>query len=169
MSAAGKYAFLDRDGTLIFEPPGTRQIDSVDKLRLLDGVADGLRLLLREGYKLVLVSNQDGLGTESFPRAAFAEAHGEMLRLLGREGIQFEREFICPHLPEDGCACRKPLTGLVDGFLRDAGVDAGRSFVCGDRESDRQFAMNIGVRFMPMETNGDFGEAVGRLPREELD
>lgn len=163
MSAARKYAFLDRDGTLIHEPPETRQVDSVAAVRLLDGVADGLRRLLRGGYRLVLVSNQDGLGTKAFPREAFAAAHGEMLRLLKRDGVKFEREFICPHGPDDGCVCRKPLTGLVDDFLSDAAMDAGRSFMCGDRETDRQFAENIGVRFVPMETNGDFGEALKRL------
>ena len=160
MSAAPKYAFVDRDGTLIHEPPGTRQIDSVAKLRLLDGVVEGLLLLRRRGYRLVLVSNQDGLGTPAFPQAAFAAPHAELMRRLNSKGIQFEREFICPHTPEDGCGCRKPRTGLLDDFLRATRLDRGKSFVCGDRESDRQLALNIGVRFVPMETNGSFGQAM---------
>ncbi len=149
-----KYAFLDRDGALIFEPQDTYQIDSLDKLKILDGVIETLQSLVAEGYKLIMISNQDGLGTESFPTADFEAPHQAMLAIFKDAGIAFDHIFICPHFPEDDCACRKPKTGLVDNFLRENDIDMEASFVCGDRENDRQFAQNIGLKFIPAKTNG---------------
>ncbi len=154
-----KYAFIDRDGTLIFEPQDTYQIDKLEKLRILPGVIEGLLALRRVGYMLMMISNQDGLGTPSFPRADFEVVHQRMLDIFQRKGIVFTKTFICPHLPEDDCTCRKPKAGLLDELLATATLDVS-SFVCGDRESDRLLAENIGVRFLPMETNGNFDKAV---------
>ncbi len=148
-----KYAFLDRDGALIFEPQDTYQIDSLDKLKILDGVIETLQSLIADGYKLIMISNQDGLGTESFPTADFEAPHQAMLATFKEAGITFDYIFICPHFPEDNCACRKPKTGLVDNFLREADIDRDASFVCGDRETDRQFAANIGLKFIRTQTN----------------
>jgi histidinol-phosphate aminotransferase len=151
-----KYAFLDRDGTLIHEPQDTYQIDSLDKLQLLDGVIEGLKQLQDQGYKLVLVSNQDGLGTSSFPTADFEGPQRAMMQRLRSEGIVFDKILICPHLPVQNCACRKPKTGLFDGWLQDIALDTKRSFVCGDRDSDKELARNLGLPFIPMKTNGNF-------------
>lgn len=158
-----KYAFLDRDGTLIFEPQDTYQIDSIKKLKILDGVIDGMKKLIAQGYKLIMISNQDGLGTDSFPKADFEAAQNAMLDIFNREGIEFAEIFVCGHLPEDGCACRKPKTGLVDEFLKSNSMDIANSFVCGDRASDEQFAQNLGIRFIPMKTNGNFLDAIKNL------
>ncbi len=151
-----KVAFLDRDGTLIREPEDTRQIDSLEKLSILPGVIEGLRTLRDGGFTLVLVSNQDGVGTASFPAESFEIPQAEFLRLLREQDIVFEQVFVCPHLPADGCDCRKPRIGLVRRFLQENPVDCMQSLMIGDRDTDRQFAANIGVRFVAIATNGRF-------------
>ena len=158
-----KYALLDRDGTLIFEPPDTGQVDSLKKLKILNGVILGLQALKKRGYALIMVSNQNGLGTASFPQKSFDAPQEKMLKIFRDRGIIFDQIFICPHQPAEECSCRKPKTALVDEFLRQAKVDNNLSFVCGDRKTDQQFAENIGFRFFPMKTNGNFYEAVKPL------
>lgn len=153
---AEKYAFLDRDGALIFEPQDTYQIDSLEKLQILPSVIEGLQKLIAQGYKLALISNQDGLGTASFPQANFDAPQNRMLEIFKENGITFEKIFVCPHFADAGCACRKPKTGLVDGFFKTTVVDKANSFMYGDRDTDRQFAKNIGVRFVKAQTNGAF-------------
>lgn len=155
-----KYAILDRDGTLIFEPQDNYQIDSLEKLKILDGVIEGLKLLIKNNYKLVMISNQDGLGTKSFPTADFLAPQNEMLKIFSENKIYFEQIFICPHFPEDNCNCRKPKTGLLDEWLKYSDIDLGKSFVCGDRDSDKQLAKNLGLKFIPMITNGNFIKAI---------
>lgn len=155
-----KIAFLDRDGTLIFEPQDTFQIDSLQKLQILPGVIEGLQALQNVGYSLVMISNQDGLGTASFPQADFDAAQQKMLEIFAQNNVSFERIFICPHFPEDDCTCRKPKSGLVKDLLATEDIDYQRSFVCGDRPSDAAFAKNVGVRFVTMPTNGNFFDAI---------
>lgn len=154
----GKYAFLDRDGTLIFEPQGTFQIDNIEKLQILPGVIDGLKRLGKEGFKLIMVSNQDGLGTKAFPKKDFDKVQNKMLGIFGKNGIKFSEIFICPHLPFDNCDCRKPKTGLVDAFFAKnrARIDMENSFMYGDRDSDRAFAKNLNLKFIKATTNGKF-------------
>lgn len=151
-----KVAFIDRDATLIFEPIVTRQVDSLGKLRILPGVIDGLKHIQGDGYELVMVSNQDGLGTPSLPTENFEAPQKELLKLLGEQGVTFDKIFVCPHLPKDGCSCRKPKIGLVKKFLKETPIDYGKSFVVGDRDTDADFAKNIGVHFYRMESNGAF-------------
>ena len=151
-----KIAFLDRDCTLIWEPPDTQQIDSLDRLRILPGVLDGLKRLQNDGYALVMVSNQNGIGTPSFPEPAFREPQEEFLRLLALEGVTFTEIFVCPHLSEDGCECRKPKTGLVREFLQNPEINFAESLMVGDRETDAQFAQAVGVRSIRMQTNVAF-------------
>lgn len=157
-----KYAFLDRDGTLIFEPQDTFQIDSVEKLKILDGVIKGLKNLTNIGYELIMISNQDGLGTPSLPKDDFEAPQNKMLNIFEENGIKFRKIFICPHFPEDNCNCRKPKTGLVEKFLYGNQMDKDKSFVCGDRRTDRLFAKKIGIKFIPMRTNGNFCNALTR-------
>lgn len=155
-----KVAFIDRDGTIIHEPQDTYQIDSIEKLKILPGVTAGLKKLMRQGYHLILISNQDGLGTPSFPQEDFDEPHNKMLELLKKDGIVFDEQFICPHISADNCSCRKPKTGLVQDYLAQNTIDFRCSLVCGDRDTDRQFAENIGVSFISMKTNGNFMTAL---------
>ncbi|OGG62481.1 hypothetical protein A3C21_01440 [Candidatus Kaiserbacteria bacterium RIFCSPHIGHO2_02_FULL_59_21] len=151
-----KVAFLDRDGTLIFEPPVTEQVNGPEQLRILPGVVEGLKKLIAEGFALVMVTNQDGLGSRSYPQKNFDAVQGALFKRLKKEGVQFYRIFICPHFPKEKCACRKPKVGLLKGFLKKASVDRGASIVVGDHDSDEEFAKNIGIRFYRMETNGAF-------------
>lgn len=163
-----KVAFLDRDGTLIFEPPDTKQVDSPDLLRILPGVVPALQSLQRQGYIFVMVSNQDGLGTASFPREAFESAQTELLRLFSKEGILFERVCVCRHFSSDKCMCRKPNPKILGNFLQAISLDAALSFVVGDRAGDEALARNIGVRFFGMLTNGRFPRIgiVSRVTKE---
>ena len=150
-----KIAFLDRDGVLIYEPQDTKQIDSLEKLEILPNVISGLKTLLNSGYKLVMISNQDGLGTKSFPARDFEIVQNKLLDVLKKEGISFYKIFICPHFEKDRCNCRKPKTGLLEKFLEED-IDFQKSFVVGDRKSDEELAKNIGVRFYQVEVNGNF-------------
>ena len=155
-----KYALLDRDGTLIFEPQDTFQIDSIEKLKVLDGVIKGLRELKSRGYELIMITNQDGLGTSSFPKADFEAPQNKILSIFKEKRIQFKEIFICPHLPSQNCDCRKPKTGLVKKFLAVSRMDKDGSFVCGDRSTDKVFAEKIGIKFISMQTNKDFYKAL---------
>ncbi len=155
-----KFAFIDRDGTLIFEPQDTFQIDSIEKLKILDGVTKGLKVLIKQGYELIMVTNQDGLGTSSFPQTDFEAPQNKMLSIFEENGIKFKKIFICPHMQSKKCGCRKPKIGLVKKFLRNNQLDKDNSFICGDRETDKMFAKNLSVKFVPMQTNGDFYKAL---------
>jgi len=155
-----KYAFIDRDGTLIFEPQDTYQIDSLEKLKILDGVIEGLKKLQTKGYQLIMISNQDGLGTDSFPKDSFDAPQNKMLELFKKEGIVFEKIFVCPHFAFENCDCRKPKLGLIKDFLNESKIDMDSSFVVGDRDSDREYANNIGIKFVPMKTNDNFYKAL---------
>jgi imidazoleglycerol-phosphate dehydratase/histidinol-phosphatase len=145
VTGGARVVFVDRDGTIIREPPD-HQIDSLEKLTFVPGILGGLRLLADAGLRLVMVSNQDGLGTEGYPRRAFDVVQSKVLGTLKGEGIRFHRIFICPHFPHEGCGCRKPKTGLLDRYLKAHPMDPDRSFVLGDRETDVALARNLGVR-----------------------
>lgn len=140
-----KVVFIDRDGTIIREPRD-KQIDTLEKLEFLPGIISGLRLLVEAGFTLVMVSNQDGLGTKRYPKKDFHLVQSKILALLTGEGITFQKIFICPHRKSDRCHCRKPAIGLVRAYLRNHRIDRGNSFVLGDRETDVEFAENIAVR-----------------------
>jgi len=152
-----RILFIDRDGTLIEEPPD-QQIDSLQKLRLVPGVIPALLQLRDAGYIFVMVSNQDGLGTSSFPEPTFREPHEFLRDMLISQGISFEAEFICPHFPADGCNCRKPKTGLLDAYLQSIDLDREHSYVIGDRETDLQLARNLGIAGVRVRTDRGEGE-----------
>ena len=152
-----RILFIDRDGTLIKEP-ADEQVDSLAKLRLLPGVIPALLQLARAGYRLVLVSNQDGLGTASFPEHAFREPQDFLRELLASQGIEFDAEFFCPHFPQDDCECRKPRTGLLTEYLATRELDRDRSFVIGDRQTDLDLAANLGIGGLRVSVDGAGGE-----------
>ncbi|MEK6409061.1 MAG: bifunctional histidinol-phosphatase/imidazoleglycerol-phosphate dehydratase HisB [Acidobacteriota bacterium] len=140
-----KVVFVDRDGTIIREPRD-KQIDSLEKLEFVPGIISGLKMLVDAGYTLVLVSNQDALGTARYPRKNYDLVQGKLLRLLTGEGIVFEKILVCPHERQDNCECRKPKLGLLKNYLKTNSLDLSHSFVLGDRETDIEFAANLGVR-----------------------
>ncbi|MDZ7643689.1 MAG: bifunctional histidinol-phosphatase/imidazoleglycerol-phosphate dehydratase HisB [Woeseiaceae bacterium] len=153
-----RVLFIDRDGTLVAEPDD-EQIDRLDKIRLLPDVIPSLRQLADAGFRLVMVSNQDGLGTEAFPQDDFDRCQQHIIDLFASQGIRFDDVFVCPHLPADGCDCRKPRTGLLTRFLARTAIDTERSAVIGDRESDLELARNLGLRGLRVRPGGDWSES----------
>ncbi len=136
--------FIDRDGTLIEEPPD-QQVDAFEKLRLLPGVIPALLRLRDAGYRFVMVTNQDGLGSASFPQPSFEGPQRLLLQVLESQGIAFDAVLVCPHLATAGCDCRKPATRLVDDYLAARPMDPARSRVIGDRATDLEFAARLGI------------------------
>lgn len=153
MSTPQKYLFVDRDGTLI-EEPADEQVDSLAKVRWMPDVFASLQKLVTSGYRLVMITNQDGLGTASFPRDHFEVPQRFVVDTLASQGITFDEIRICPHKPADGCDCRKPKAGHLGDFLQRHSVDMARSAVIGDRLTDLEFARNIGVRGLRVQKNG---------------
>ena len=144
-------------------------MDAPAKVRLLPDVILALRSLLAAGYELVIVSNQDGLGTEAFPRADFDAAHGHFLALFNSQGVEFAAEFFCPHTIEDDCACRKPRAGLLRAYLESCDLDRVNSAVVGDRDTDLEFAANLGLRGFKIAVDDSVAETWAEIAHVLLD
>lgn len=143
-----RVLFIDRDGTII-EEPADEQIDSFEKLKFVEGVIRNLVFIRqRLDFEFVMVSNQDGLGTDSFPEDTFWPVHNFILQTLKGEGVEFDEILIDPNFPEANAPTRKPQTGLVEKYMNNPEYDMANSYVIGDRETDRQFAKNIGCKFL---------------------
>jgi imidazoleglycerol-phosphate dehydratase/histidinol-phosphatase len=151
-----KVLFVDRDGTMIEEPPD-EQVDSLAKVRFLPGVFAALQRLTAAGYRLVMVTNQDGLGTASFPRGDFDVPQEFVLRAFASQGVTFDAVCICPHKPAEGCDCRKPKTAMLREYLATHTIDMKHSAVIGDRDTDLQFAANLGLRGLRVRADGADG------------
>ncbi|GAB3304664.1 MULTISPECIES: bifunctional histidinol-phosphatase/imidazoleglycerol-phosphate dehydratase HisB [Luteimonas] len=143
--------FVDRDGTLI-EEPADCQIDAFEKLRFVEGAVPALCRLRDAGYRLVMVSNQDGLGTPAFPQHAFDGPHALVLQVFASQGVAFEQVLIDRSLPAECAPTRKPGIGLALPLLRERDVDWARSAVVGDRDTDLAFADNLGIRGFQLRT-----------------
>jgi imidazoleglycerol-phosphate dehydratase/histidinol-phosphatase len=152
-----KILFVDRDGTLIEEPPD-EQVDSLEKIRFMPGVFAALRQAQNAGYRLAMVTNQDGLGSASFPQAAFDAPHQFVLDAFSSQGVEFDAVFVCPHRKTDGCDCRKPKVKLVEGYVRERAMDAAASAMVGDRVTDMEFAGNLGIRGFYVRRHGSDAE-----------
>ena len=141
-----KILFIDRDGTIIKEPPVDYQVDSLQKLEFLPKAIRNLyEIQANSDYLFVMVSNQDGLGTSSFPTPTFVEPHEKMLTILRNEGIIFDAEHIDPSLPEEKSLNRKPGIGMLTKYLNGE-YDIKNSFVIGDRYTDVELAKNLGCK-----------------------
>ena len=154
---ATKILFVDRDGTLI-EEPADFQIDAYDKLRFVRGVIPAMLKLRDAGFEFVIVSNQDGLGTDAYPRETFDGPNDLMLQVFESQGIVFREVLIDDSWPQDNKPTRKPGLGLVQHYLRDRGIDLDRSAMVGDRETDLRFADNLGIRGFQLKTQQFGGE-----------
>jgi imidazoleglycerol-phosphate dehydratase / histidinol-phosphatase len=156
-----RVIFLDRDGTLLKEPPVDFQLDSLEKLEFIPGVFRNLHKLRNfTDYLLVLVSNQDGLGTDSFPTEDFTPAHEKFLTAFRNEGVEFDGEHIDPSMPEENSPNRKPRTGMLTEYL-EGDYDLENSLVIGDRMTDIELARNLGAKgilYGPESMNEDIEE-----------
>ncbi|SDX23274.1 bifunctional histidinol-phosphatase/imidazoleglycerol-phosphate dehydratase HisB [Lysobacter enzymogenes] len=157
MSALKPILFVDRDGTLI-EEPADFQIDSYAKLRFVRGAIPAMLKLRDAGYEFVMVTNQDGLGTESFPRWSFDGPHELMMQVFESQGIVFRDVLIDTSFPAENLPTRKPGIGLALPLLKDRGIDWERSAMVGDRETDNGFAANLGIRAFQLRTREFGGE-----------
>jgi imidazoleglycerol-phosphate dehydratase/histidinol-phosphatase len=141
-----KVLFIDRDGTIIWEPPGTCQIDKLELLEFLPGVMRNLYRISKEmDYELVMVSNQDGLGTKSYPEESFNLVHTKMMNALEKEGIVFTEVHIDKSFEREKLPTRKPGTGMLTKYL-EGSYDLKHSFVIGDRLTDVKLAENLGAQ-----------------------
>jgi imidazoleglycerol-phosphate dehydratase / histidinol-phosphatase len=153
-----KVLFIDRDGTLIIEPPD-EQIDSLEKLEFYPGVFTWLSRIAKEtNYELIMVTNQDGLGTDRFPENTFWPAHEKMMKAFSNEGIEFSKVFIDKSLPSENKETRKPGTGMLTQYLTDA-YDLKNSYVIGDRITDIILAKNLNAKAIFL-NNGSLAEKV---------
>jgi len=149
-----RILFIDRDGTLICEPED-EQIDSFEKLRFTDGVFQHLSFIRQHtDFRFVMVSNQDGLGTPSFPEDTFWPVHNFILQTLKSEGVTFDEQLIDRHFPEDNAPTRKPGTGMVEKYMNNPEYDIENSYVIGDRDTDEQLARNIGCKALILGRDG---------------
>lgn len=139
-----RVLFIDRDGTLITEPPD-EQVDSLEKLQLVEGVIPALLELKQAGYEFVIVSNQDGLGTDVYPTADFEIPQQKMIDIFTSQGISFCDVLIDPHFEHENSPDRKPGIGMVLGYLKSGELNLADSWVIGDRETDLALAENMGI------------------------
>ncbi len=143
-----RILFIDRDGTILTEPED-EQIDSFQKFHFVPGAIGALSFLAKHtDYQFVLVSNQDGLGTDSYPESDFWPTHNLMLDILRGEGIEFAAQHIDRSFPQDNQLTRKPGIAMLTQYIDDAEVDMSKCYVIGDRESDRLLAQNLGCGYL---------------------
>ena len=149
-----KILFIDRDGTILREP-ADEQVDSFEKFQFVPGAISALRFLrLHTDYLFVMVSNQDGLGTPSYPETDFWPTHNLMLDILKGEGVEFDAIHIDRSFPKDNLPTRKPGTAMLTEYMNGS-YDLAGSYVIGDRESDAQLAQNLGCKALILSAEMD--------------
>jgi len=163
-----KVLFIDRDGTLAIEPPVDYQLDSFEKLEFYPKVFQYLGKIVKElDFELVMVTNQDGLGTESFPEDTFWPVHNFLVKTFEQEGIVFKDQIIDRTFAKDNAPTRKPNTGLLTQYFSDE-YDLANSYVLGDRMTDIELAKNIGAKGIFINDNNTEGEDELTVAKEEL-
>ena len=147
-----KALFIDRDGTILVEP-ADEQIDSFEKFHFLPGAIRNLNFIRKKlDFEFVLVSNQDGLGTESYPEKNFWPTHNLMLDILKSEDVEFDDQCIDRSFPEDNLPTRKPGTAMLTKYMQ-GDYDLANSYVIGDRQTDKQLAQNLGCKYLILGDN----------------
>lgn len=153
-----KVLFIDRDGTLIKEAPPTYQLDSFPKLEFYQHMFEYMTKIAKElDYELVMVTNQDGLGTEVFPENTFWPLHNFVMKSLENEDIIFDKVFIDRTFPSDNAPTRKPGTGMLTEYMDNKKYDLANSFVIGDRITDVVLAQNLGCKALWLNNHNDLG------------
>ncbi|MBL4754300.1 MAG: bifunctional histidinol-phosphatase/imidazoleglycerol-phosphate dehydratase HisB [Flavobacteriales bacterium] len=141
-----KVLFIDRDGALVVEPPVDFQLDSLEKLEFFPGVFQSLSKIAREmDYELVMVTNQDGLGSDSFPEDTFWPVHNKIIKAFKNEGVEFSEIHIDKSFPEENAPTRKPRTGMLNQYIHGP-YDLANSYVIGDRATDIELAQNLNCK-----------------------
>lgn len=164
-----KILFIDRDGTLICEAPPSYQVDAFDKLEFYPGMFTWMRRIACElGFELVMVSNQDGLGTEAYPEENFKRIQDFVMKALANEDIRFAAVHIDRSYPVDNAPTRKPRTGLLNAYLNNPEYDLAGSFVIGDRVTDIQLARNLGCKAIWLNNDPSLGAAEISGPDDQL-
>lgn len=163
-----KVLFIDRDGTIVIEPPIDFQLDSLEKLEFYPGVFCGLSKIARElDYELVMITNQDGLGTASFPEDTFWPTQNKVIKAFENEGINFKEILIDKSFPEDNTPTRKPRTGMLNKYIY-GDYDLANSYVIGDRITDIQLAQNLGAKGIFIGNQCDLTTALTTKSWEEI-
>ena len=164
-----RILFIDRDGTLIREAPPTYQVDAFEKLEFYPGVFEYMGRIARElDYELVMVTNQDGLGSAAFPESSFWPVQNFVMRCLENEGIHFKAVLIDKTLVKDHAPTRKPGTGMLKAYLNNPDYDITHSFVIGDRITDVQLAKNLACKAIWLNNDPELGGKETLDSREEL-
>lgn len=163
-----KVLFIDRDGTLVLEPPIDYQLDSLEKLEFYPGVFQWMSKIAKLGYELVMVTNQDGLGTESFPEETFWPTQDKIVKTFKNEGVIFDAIKIDKSFPEENSPNRKPRTGMLTEYLNGEEYDLKNSFVIGDRLTDVELAKNLGSKAIFISENNGAGDDELITKKEEL-
>jgi imidazoleglycerol-phosphate dehydratase / histidinol-phosphatase len=165
---AKRILFIDRDGTLIIEP-SSGNIDTWDKLQFYPHVFKYMNLIAAEfNYELIMVSNQDGLGTDSFPYSDFQPIHNFVMKAFENEDVHFNAVYIDPSFKEEKSPNRKPRIGMVKQYMNNPDYDLENSFVIGDRITDVQFAKNLGCKAIWLLTHPGLGMKEITNTEEEL-
>ena len=145
--ALSPAVFIDRDGTIIEDRD---YCSNPSDVKIFPGVAAALEHLKSKGFKLIIITNQSGIGRRLFTTEQYRSVEADVLRQLGKDCI--DATYFCPHMPDESCGCRKPAPGMVTEAARDHGIDLSRSFLVGDKESDVECGRNAGVRTVRVKT-----------------
>ena len=159
-----KTIFLDRDDTIV---PDRDHLDNVEGIELLDGAGPALRAMRDLGFKLALVTNQSGIGRGWFPESIVHAQHDRLHDLLAEYGVVFDAVRFCPHKPDDGCACRKPMPGQLLDAGRELDTDFGRSWMIGNSESDIGAGRAAGCRTIQITGDTDLAHAAELIAEHE--
>jgi D-glycero-D-manno-heptose 1,7-bisphosphate phosphatase len=159
------FVFLDRDGTLVRDAGYTHRIEDY---ALVPGVPAALRRLAAAGYRLAIVTNQSGIGRGYYDREDYEAFQRHLVADLARTGVRIEASYCCPHLPDAGCACRKPEPGLLLRAREELGVDLSRSWVIGDTTADLELARRAGCAGAVLVLTGQGSRTSADLPADTL-
>jgi D-glycero-D-manno-heptose 1,7-bisphosphate phosphatase len=143
--------FLDRDGTIIFDPPDER-VDRKDKIKLFPYSIEALKLLSTLDYGVILITNQAGIAEGRLDEAEFGEINGEVIKLLETSGVKILKTYMCPHIASDNCDCRKPKPKMILDAARDFNIDLSSSYMIGDHQSDITAGLRAGARTILVKT-----------------